>query len=107
MQKIGFIVLLSVLVALTTSPVHAQEKQETTKKVVYEITVMGLTCQADAAKLDQFMLKRKGILSSSTDFTTKRVKVVVDPFVNISALRNVIVAAGFEMSEENLTQSEQ
>lgn len=106
MKNIGFVVLISAFVGFISAPVKAQNAQQG-KAVVYEITIMGLTCDADAKKLDQFFMGRKGVVSSSTDFSTKRLKVIVDPVISLSAIRDVIVRAGFEMSEENLFQSEQ
>lgn len=105
MKKIGFVVLLVAFIALLSGTAMAQE-QPASKKIVFELSVMGLTCDADAAKLDQFLMGRKGIQSSQTSFTSKRVKVVADSFVTLMAVRNVIVAAGFEMSEENIVQTE-
>ena len=79
--------------------------QDQNQKVSYEISILGLTCDGDAAKIDQMMLSRKGVIASLTKFTSKRLQVTVEDFITLSALRNVIVAAGFEMSEENLIQT--
>ncbi len=104
MKKSLLLVLVGVFTLLFAQSAFAQDQ---TKKVTYEVTIMGLTCDGDAAKIDQMMLSKKGIFSSSTSFSSKRTKVTVDHFVSIEMLRHVIVASGFEMSEENISKSEQ
>ncbi|MEW6470417.1 MAG: heavy metal-associated domain-containing protein [Bacteroidota bacterium] len=77
------------------------------KKVVYEFTVHHLNSAADAQYLDSMMLKKKGILECQTDFVTGRITVKVISAVDFQALRNIVVANGFEASEENLVRKEE
>ena len=104
MKKSLYLVLVVVAMLFFDESAFSQDQQ---KKVTYEITIMGLTCDGDAAKIDQIMLTKKGILSSSTTFSIKRLKVTVDSFVTLEMVRHVIVVAGFEMSEENINRTEQ
>jgi len=104
MKKTALSLLCSVLLCFLAEPLFSQEQS---RKIGYEITIDGMKCSSDSKKLDDLMLTKKGIFSSVANHETGRIKVVVAPFVDLLALRAVIIAAGFEMKEDDLIQTEQ
>ena len=70
--------------------------QQDSKKQVFEFTVTGMLKQTDAALLDSAMMKKKGIYSSKTDFTTKKITVTCASFMEFKMLNAVVVSKGFE-----------
>lgn len=81
----------------------ASAKKQT---VTYEISVMQLKSEAQAKQLDSLMLKRPGIISSETIFTTKKLKVTVQPEINFHVLRAICKEAKLEITDANMVRTE-